>query len=103
MRRTTEEKIRERTKSLESALNVQRVLLAQSERVRRELELTINAMGEAVVITDANGRIKRATGTAGVLLNRKPHELVGTSCSEFLSDGAICPHHLLSDARASTG
>jgi DNA-binding response OmpR family regulator len=101
MRRTTEEKIRERTKSLERALSVQRVLLAQSERVRRELELTINAMGDAVVITDADGRIKRATGTAGVLLNQKPHELVGRSCSEFLADGVLCPHHLLSEACAS--
>jgi PAS domain-containing protein len=99
LKRTVEDKIVERTESLKSALHRQSALLAEAELARIEFEVALNAMSDGLVLTDADGRIKRANDKALLLFNRR--ELVGGTCAELLADGAACPHHLLSAACAA--
>ncbi|HWC77061.1 MAG TPA: response regulator [Blastocatellia bacterium] len=64
MKREIELKNGERIESLEQSLRVQTALLAEAEKARRELEDALNSISDAVVITDAEGRIKRPNGRA---------------------------------------
>jgi DNA-binding response OmpR family regulator len=92
---------RGRAQSLQRAHIMQSESRAEAERARRELDATINALTDGVVLTDVHGRITRANSEAGMLFNRPVHALISEFCSELFVAGTACPHHLLSEEHPS--
>ncbi|HWQ34043.1 MAG TPA: ATP-binding protein [Blastocatellia bacterium] len=84
----------ERTALLEQALRGQAELLAEARRAHALLDSTFNAIADAIVVTDAAGRITQANDAVRQLFNRAPAEVTGDTCHSLLVEGQACPHAL---------
>jgi PAS domain S-box-containing protein len=89
---TFEERLAERTALLEQALRGQAELLAEVRRAHALLASTFNAIGDAIIVTDATGRITQANSAVSHLFNRGPEEVIGDTCHSLLAEGLVCPH-----------
>jgi PAS domain S-box-containing protein len=89
---TLEERVAERTALLEQALRGQGELLAEARRAHALLASTFNAIGDAIIVTDAAGRITQANSAVAHLFNRAPEEVIGDTCHSLLAEGQVCPH-----------
>lgn len=89
-----ENTVSERTALLEQALRGQAELLAEARRAHALLDSTFNAIGDAIVVTDAAGRITQANDAVRRLFNRAPAEVTGDTCHSLLVEGQSCPHAL---------
>src|SRR5581483_10811919 len=87
-----EEKVAERTELLEQALRGQRELLSEVRRAHALLNSTFNAISDAIIVTDAAGRITQANQAVLRLFNRAPEEVIGSTCHSLLAEGQPCPH-----------
>jgi DNA-binding response OmpR family regulator len=92
LKRDFDKRLAESTRSYESLLHAQNARLAQAEKSRAEIEATFNAIADAVVVTDRDGRIKRFNDSVRVLFGCKPAELSGRYCSELFASEKSCPH-----------
>jgi PAS domain S-box-containing protein len=77
---------------LEHALSGQGEMLAEARRARALLESTFNAISDAIVVTDASGRITQANDSVRRLFNRPPDEVIGDNCRSLLAEDLECPH-----------
>jgi DNA-binding response OmpR family regulator len=68
-----------------------------AERARREWEAIFNAINDAIVITDAEGRITRVNHAAGRLFDQDADEISGSRCANLLDRNTVCPHYSLSE------
>lgn len=93
-RNLIEETVAERTALLEQALRGQAELLAEARRAHALLDSTFNAIGDAIVVTDAAGRVTQANDAVRRLFNRTPGEVIGDTCHSLLAEGRSCPHAL---------
>jgi two-component system, NtrC family, sensor kinase len=82
----------ERETLLEHALSGQGEMLAEARRTRALLESTFNAINDAIVVTDAAGRITQANEAVLRLFSRTPDEVIGDYCHSLLAEGRDCPH-----------
>lgn len=89
-----ENTVSERTALLEQALRGQAELLAEARRAHALLDSTFNAIADAIVVTDAAGRITQANDAVRQLFNRTPAEVTGDTCHSLLAEGRSCPHAL---------
>jgi PAS domain S-box-containing protein len=89
-----ERTVAERTALLEQALRGQAELLAEARRAHALLDSTFNAIGDAIVVTDAAGRVTHANDAVRRLFNRAPAEVIGDTCHSLLAEGRSCPHAL---------
>jgi serine phosphatase RsbU (regulator of sigma subunit)/PAS domain-containing protein len=63
----------------------------QIERSGREREAVLEAAGEGILAVDADGGIRFANATAGVLLGRPSHDLTGRHVADLSADGVAWP------------
>jgi PAS domain S-box-containing protein len=84
-----------RTTLLEEALRGQGELLTEARRAQALLESTFNAIRDAIVVTDARGRITQANDAVQQLFNRAPGEVIGDTCYSLLAEGKPCAHAML--------
>ena len=84
--------ISERATLLEHALRGQGELLTEARRAQALLESTFNAISDAIIVTDAAGRITQANDAVLRLFNRAPAEVIGDSCHSLFVEGQACPH-----------
>lgn len=89
---TFEERLAARTALLEQALRGQAELLAEVRRAHALLASTFNAIGDAIVVADATGRITQANSAVSHLFNRGPEDVIGDTCHSLLAEGLVCPH-----------
>ncbi len=82
----------ERETLLEHALSGQGELLAEARRARALLESTFNAINDAIIVTDAAGRVTQANDAVLRLFGRAPDEVIGDYCHSLLARGQECPH-----------
>lgn len=82
----------ERATLLEQALSGQGELLAELRRKHALLISTFNAIGDAILVTDAAGRVTEANEAVRFLFNLVPEEVIGTICHSLLAEGQTCPH-----------
>lgn len=87
-----ENKVAERTALLEQALRGQGELLTEARRAQALIESAFNAISDAIVVTDAAGRITQANNAVLRLFNRAPKEVIGSFCHSLLAEGQVCPH-----------
>ena len=71
---------------LESALERMRQALTGTTISRDYLDAVLNSMGDAVLVTTPDGRIRTVNTAAGNLLGREPAELVGTEFESLIAD-----------------
>jgi diguanylate cyclase (GGDEF)-like protein/PAS domain S-box-containing protein len=71
-------------KELAGAVNAMRTSLRTSTISRDYLDRLLSSMGEALLITDMNGRIERANAAAGELFGHSESELVGKLADELI-------------------
>jgi PAS domain S-box-containing protein len=90
--RSAEGNLSERAALLEHALSGQGELLAEARRARGLLESTFNAINDAIVVTDAAGRVTQANEAVLRLFGRAPDEVIGDYCHSLLAEGQDCPH-----------
>ncbi|HUL81820.1 MAG TPA: EAL domain-containing protein [Gammaproteobacteria bacterium] len=69
---------------LAEAVNAMRISLRSSTITRDYLDRLLSGMGEALLITDATGRIERANAAAGELFGLSETELVGKLADEII-------------------
>jgi PAS domain S-box-containing protein len=92
------DEIAERVQLLEHALSGQGEILAEARRAHALLVSTFNAIGDAVVVTDAAGRITQANAAVQRLFDRTADDIIGDSCHSILNSSQGCPHlHTPSD------
>ena len=89
---SAESSLSERAALLEHALSGQSELLAEARRARALLESTFNAINDAIVVTDAAGRVMQANDAVLRLFNRAPDEVIGDYCNSLLAEDQDCPH-----------
>ena len=87
--------LNERTALLEAALRGQGELLTEARRAHALLASTFNAIRDAIVVTDARGRITQANDAVQQLFNRVPLDVIGDTCHSLLAAGKSCPHAAL--------
>jgi PAS domain S-box-containing protein len=90
-----ESEFTERTALLEAALRGQGELLTEARRAQALLESTFNAIRDAIVVTNATGRISQANNAVQHLFNRAPIDVIGDTCHSLLAEGKHCPHATL--------
>ncbi len=73
-------------RELEDALERMREELTRTTISRDYLETLLNSMGDAVLVVDADGRVRTANAGAGQLLGREPDDLAGAEFSALLAD-----------------
>lgn len=88
----SENEVTQRTALLEAALHGQGELLTEARRAQVLLESTFNAIRDAIVVTDAQGRITLANDAVQQLFTRAPWEVIGDTCHSLLAEGLPCPH-----------
>jgi len=71
-------------RELAEAVNAMRISLRSSTISRDYLDRLLSGMGEALLITDAAGRIERANAAAGELFGLSETELVGKLADEII-------------------
>ena len=71
-------------RDLAAAVNTMRTSLRTSTISRDYLDRLLSSMGEALLITDMNGRIERANAAAGELFGHTEGELVGKLADELI-------------------
>ncbi len=71
-------------RDLAAAVNAMRTSLRTSTISRDHLDRLLSSMGEALLITDMNGRIERANTAAGELFGHPEMELVGRLADELI-------------------
>src|SRR5690349_2346648 len=74
----------EREALLEQALSGQGELLAVARRALSLLASTFNAINDAIIVTDAAGRITQANTAVLRIFNRTPDEVIGDTCHSLL-------------------
>lgn len=89
---TTPDDLSERAALLQHALSGQGELLAEARRAHALLESTFNAISDAIIVTDAAGRITQANDSVLRLFNCAPDEVIGDTCHSLLAEGQDCPH-----------
>ncbi|HKX32132.1 MAG TPA: ATP-binding protein [Blastocatellia bacterium] len=82
----------ERTSLLEQALSGQSEILAESRRAHALLASTFNAISDAIIVTDAAGRITQANDAVLRLFGRASEEVIGETCHSILDENRGCPH-----------
>jgi PAS domain S-box-containing protein len=87
----------EREALLEQALSGQGELLAVARRALSLLASTFNAINDAIIVTDAAGRITQANTAVQRIFNRTPDEVIGDTCHSLLDEGQGCPHSRASE------
>lgn len=80
---------------LEHALSGQGEMLAEARRAHALLASTFNAINDAIIVTDAAGRITQANNAVLRLFNRAPEDVIGDTCNSIVDEGEGCPHPLL--------
>jgi PAS domain S-box-containing protein len=70
-----------RIESLNAEIRRRRTAESELERQRKLLETTLDSIGDAVIVTDANARIRFINPVAGRLTGRRPVDVVGELCS----------------------
>jgi len=73
------------------------IAVSESQRAQREWAAIFNGIKDAVLITDAAGKIIRANSAAGLLFSQAPGQLYGKRCSNLLEENTVCPHYSLSE------
>lgn len=63
--------------------------------MRRSIASTFNAINDAIIVTDAAGRITQANNAVLRLFNRAPEDVIGDTCNSMVDEGEGCPHPLL--------
>ena len=81
---------------LEHALSGQGEMLAEARRAHALLASTFNAISDAIIVTDAAGRITQANSAVSRLFNHAPEEIIGDSCHSLVDESQGCPHPQLS-------
>lgn len=94
---TNQNDLSERAALLEQALSGQGEMLAGARRAHALLASTFNAISDAIVVTDAAGRITQANDAVLRLFNRAPHDVIGDSCRSMLDESRGCPHPQMSE------
>ncbi|MBO0799503.1 MAG: PAS domain-containing protein, partial [Blastocatellia bacterium] len=82
----------ERASLLEQALSGQSEMLAEARRAYALLASTFNAISDAIIMTDATGRITQANDAVLLLFNRTSEEVIGDTCHSILDESRGCPH-----------
>jgi PAS domain S-box-containing protein len=71
------------------AVAIIRAAQRQLERLARERETVLESAGEGILAVDADGRIRFANATAGVLLGWSSRELAGRPVGELIPDARL--------------
>jgi PAS domain S-box-containing protein len=82
----------ERAALLEQALSGQGEMLAGARRAHALLASTFNAISDAIIVTDATGRVTQANDAVLRLFNRAPDDVIGDTCRSMLDESQGCPH-----------
>jgi PAS domain S-box-containing protein len=77
---------------LEHALSGQGEMLAEARRAHALLSSTFNAISDAIIVTDAAGRITQANNAVLRLFNRAPDDVIGDICHSMVDESQGCPH-----------
>lgn len=86
------ESIAERAQLLEHALSGQAEMLAEARRAHALLASTFNAISDAIIVTDAAGRVSQANDAVEALFHRRPSDVIGSTCHALLDESHGCPH-----------
>jgi PAS domain S-box-containing protein len=89
---TNDNDLSERAALLEQALSGQGEMLAGARRAHALLASTFNAISDAIIVTDAAGRVTQANDAVLRLFNRAPDDLIGDSCHSMFDESQGCPH-----------
>jgi PAS domain S-box-containing protein len=89
---TNHDDLTERAALLEQALSGQGEMLAGARRAHALLASTFNAISDAIIVTDASGRVTQANDAVLRLFNRAPDDLIGDTCRSMLDENQGCPH-----------
>nr|AQQ75136.1 hypothetical protein [uncultured bacterium] len=89
---TNHDDLSERAALLEQALSGQGELLAGARRAHALLVSTFNAISDAIIVTDAAGRVTQANDAVLRLFNRAPDDVIGDDCHSMLDESQGCPH-----------
>jgi PAS domain S-box-containing protein len=87
----------ERAALLEQALSGQGEMLAGARRAHALLASTFNAISDAIIVTDAAGRVTQANDAVLRLFNRAPDDVIGDTCHSMLDESQGCPHSQMSE------
>jgi PAS domain S-box-containing protein len=89
---TNDNDLSERAALLEQALSGQGEMLAGARRAHALLASTFNAISDAIIVTDATGRVTQANDAVLRLFNRDPNDVIGDTCHSMLDESRGCPH-----------
>ena len=89
---TNDNDLSERAALLEQALSGQGEMLAGARRAHALLASTFNAISDAIIVTDAAGRVTQANDAVLRLFNRAPDDVIGDTCHSMLDESLGCPH-----------
>jgi PAS domain S-box-containing protein len=89
---TNDNDLSERAALLEQALSGQGEMLAGARRAHALLASTFNAISDAIIVTDATGRVTQANDAVLRLFNRDPDDVIGDTCHSMLDESRGCPH-----------
>jgi PAS domain S-box-containing protein len=94
---TNDNDLSERAALLEQALSGQGEMLAGARRAHALLASTFNAISDAIIVTDATGRVTQANDAVLRLFNRAPDDVIGDTCRSMLDESQGCPHPQMSE------